>query len=566
MILGLVALAIFFAASYAYMTRQGRSSEGALAERRDANILQSGWGYLPGAVADAEGLHVNYLGRKIVDQDGGGGQANPPVNLYGTHFRISGDFEMRIAIKDIAGSAGLQFYGSPPVIKDEFRVEPKSFRVTLNGSQATVARWNGYEGQVLSSQEPSSTDQYTFSPQSLNTLTLTRQRSTVNIKINNTVIANFPENGLFDSGTLWLGMDADAPGDHWTVSNMQIDGHILVENVEKAAATTKRANGFQQYALSRRSDFLIGTAVALGPLVADGKYAELVFGGNFGQVTTENALKWQSIHPQPSVYDFREADAIVALAKKNHLAVHGHTLVFGEANPSWVQDLPLTTAADKLKVRDTMTDHINYTMGHYRGKISSWDVVNEPIGEDDTGLRQHIWYQAMGEDYIRVAFVAAKQADPRAKLFINEYGLEQDGDRWETFLSLMTRLKADGVPIDGVGLQAHVYDIENDAIDPDILRVHIQSLARLGLIVRISEMDVDSSGGEELQARQYATVLDACLAEAACVSWSTWGVGDAYNMWQNDERKLQQGQDLLWNVEYQPTKAVSRLTTTLTDR
>jgi endo-1,4-beta-xylanase len=205
-------------------------------------------------------------------------------------------------------------------------------------------------------------------------------------------------------------------------------------------------------------------------------------------------------------------------------------------------------------------------MSHYRGKIGSWDVVNEPIGEDDTTLHQHIWYQAMGEDYIKIAFAAAREADPQAKLFINEYGLEQEGERWNKFLSLVTRLKADGAPIDGVGLQAHVYDIENDAIDPDTLRAHIRSLAQLGLIVRISEMDVDSRGGTEVQAQQYAGVLDTCLTEVACVSWTTWGVSDAYNMWQDDERKLQRGQDLLWNVEYQPTKAVSRLTATLTDK
>jgi endo-1,4-beta-xylanase len=172
----------------------------------------------------------------------------------------------------------------------------------------------------------------------------------------------------------------------------------------------------------------------------------------------------------------------------------------------------------------------------------------------------------MGEDYIKIAFAAARKADPQAKLFINEYGLEQDGDRWNTFLSLVTRLKAEGVPIDGVGLQAHVYDIENDAIDPPTLRAHIQSLAQLGLIVRISEMDVDSRGGTELQAQQYAAALDTCLTEVACVSWTTWGVSDAYNMWQDDERRLQYGQDLLWDSQYRPTKALARLTTILTDK
>jgi endo-1,4-beta-xylanase len=488
------------------------------------------------------------------------------VNLYGTYFRISGDFEIKATVKDLKGGASLRFYDSPPIIQDEFRVEPKSIGIAIRGTTATATKWNGYSNEQLSAQKPSSSIDHALSSDATYTIITTRHQGRIAITVNDVAIADFPEDGLFDTGTLWVGADASETGGSWTLSSLRTQGHVATVNTQDDSPMAKQSTGLQQLASSRRPGFLIGTAVALGPLVADSKYAQLVLGGNFGQITTENALKWQFVQPQRSVYDFHEADALMAIAHKNGLKVHGHTLVFGEANPPWVRDLPLTTAANKLDVRHVMTDHISTTMRHYKGKITSWDVVNEPIAEDDVSLRQHIWYKAMGEEYIKIAFAAAREADPQAQLFINEYGLEQNGDRWDTFLALVTRLKSQGVPIDGVGLQAHIYDIQEDAIDPAVLRSHIQALAKLGLLVRISEMDVDSSGGANVQAKQYNDVLRACLAEPSCISWSTWGVSDAYNVWQDEGRKLQHGQDLLWGSDYQPTPAIGALTSVLNNR
>lgn len=562
----LILLVIVVVAVGVYATSLRRPSVRADADPRTIDAFQSGWNYFPGTTADASGLHVRYLDRTIVEQDGSEGQANPPVNLYGTHFRLSGDFEIKATVKDLNGMASLQFYDSPPVIQDEFRVEPKSLRVAIQGTTATVAKWSGYVDQKLAAQNPSSTSAHTFTPRDINIIGMNRYQGQLTIAINQTVVAHFSEDGLFDSGMLWIGADVSAAGDSWILSRLQLDGHIAAVNAQDDTLIVKQSTGFQQLTSSRRPGFLIGTAAALGPLVVDSKYAQLALSGNFGQITTENVLKWQFIHPQRSVYDFRDADALVAIAQKNSLAVHGHTLVFGEANPPWVRDLPLATAANKLEVQHVMIDHINTTMRHYEGKIASWDVVNEPIAEDDVSLRQHIWYKAMGEDYIKLAFETARKADPRAQLFINEYGLEQDGDRWDTFLALVTRLKAAGVPIDGVGLQAHVYDLQDDAINPTTLRSHIQTLAKLGLLVRVSEMDVDSSGGADAQAKQYGDVLSVCLSEPSCVSWSTWGVSDAYNMWQDDNQRLQRGHDLLWDVDYQPTPAAVRLSHILGDK
>ena len=543
-----------------YIASLRRLDVQAAMEGPTVDVLRTGWEYMPGTSPENAGLRVGYLGRAIVQQNGTGGQANPPVNLYGTYLRVKGDFEMQAELGDISGVASLRFYSSPPVVKDEFRVEPKSFRIALNSTSATVERWDEYAGQELAMQEPSFTRSRAFTARAMNMVTVKRQQGTIDVTVNGTRIASFPEEELFDTGTLWLGLDAGSTGSGWKLASLRAGGRVEAASTQNTPIAAKQSSGLQSIASARRPDFLLGAAVALGPLVSDAAYARLALGGNFGQVTMENELKWQFIHPQKSIYDFRDADAVMEIASKNQLKVHGHTLVFGEANPQWVQNLSRENA------QAAMVDHISTAVGRYKGKMMSWDVVNEPVSEDGTGLREHVWLRAMGEDYIRLAFEAARKADPDAKLYINEYGLEADGERWDTFLALITRLKNEGVPIDGVGLQAHIYTMEEDMIDPSTLRLHIQALARLGLSVRISEIDVDSRAGTDVQAQQYADVLGACLAEANCVSWSTWGVTDVYNLWQDSDQVLQNGKDLLWDDRYKPTPAVKSIVEVLSIR
>jgi endo-1,4-beta-xylanase len=235
------------------------------------------------------------------------------------------------------------------------------------------------------------------------------------------------------------------------------------------------------------------------------------------------------------------------------MKVQGHTLVWGEANPAWVRQLP----ADQLE--KAMLDHIKITADHFKGKVASWDVVNEPFDDDEwDALRPTIFYKAMGESYIAKAFIAAHEADPEAKLYMNEYGLEEDGWRWDNFLALVTKLKKEGVPIHGVGFQAHVYE-SRDKIDPTVLRKHIQQLAAIGVNARVSEMDVYSDDGVRIQSQQYRDILNACLAEPNCVSWTTWGVSDRYDYFRDDDGSIQTGEDFLWNSRLQPNPMVKTL-------
>jgi endo-1,4-beta-xylanase len=545
----------------AQVNQQGREI------KSQANLLDGQWSYMPGSAKQKDGLRITSTGLAIVEQDGTGGQPNPPINLFGTHLEQADDFRVVASLKDVSGKATLQLYSQPPIIADEFRIERGSIQLTLQGTTLKVAIWDGTKQQPVVSQS------VTFSPaKGQDVISVRHENSKLYVSINGRVVTSVADYGLFDDGKVWFGTDAT---ESWTLGKLEAmpvgNGILAVKDSSTLRITPKEDSSVQKLASAKRHDFNFGAAMALGPLVSDSGYANVALGGNFGALTTENALKWQFVHPKPNLYTFDEADAMVALAKKNGLSVHGHTLVFGEANPGWVQDLPTVSAQDKNAVAQAMTSHINTVVGHFKGSIASWDVVNEPLAdydnfdpEDGKVLRNNKWHQALGEAYIGEAFRAAHAADPDAKLFMNEYGLEEDGERWTAFVALLKRLKAQGVPIDGVGFQAHVYH-ESDRISSNTLRKHIRELARLGFISRISENDVYAYGGETNQAEQYARIFETCFAEPSCVSYTTWGVSDKYNVYRDDDGHIAYGEDFLWTRTMQPTQAITRIQSLLKD-
>ena len=570
---GFVVAGLLATSAFVWWHAHPGGGEGTTASRhvaRDAQGLLAGqWRYLPGAEPQADGLHITHTGLAIVEQDGSGGQPNPPVNEYGTRLDVAGSFAVEATVTDAAGPADLQLYGDVPVIQDEFRVEPPSVRMELAGGALKVSVWDGRATQNLADQRPIEQRSFPVEAGVSVDLRMVREHGKLDFSVDGKEVGTVAEHDIFRAGRLWFGMDAPAADGHWRLSHLEAnpvdDGKVQAVDTSRTSPIARDTKGLQVLAGKKRPGFLVGSAMALGPAVSDSKYANIAFGGNFGQMTTENALKFQFRHPEPNVYNFKEADALVALAQKHGLKVHGHALVFGEANPRWITDLPTDTQAQKGYVRKVMVDDIKTTVTHFKGKIASWDVVNEPMADyDDTPdgegatLRNHKWYRAMGADYIALAFRTAHAADPKAQLYINEYGLESDGDRWDAFLTLMAQLKRQGVPITGVGFQSHVYEAE-DQIDPAVLRRHIRQLAALGLKSRISEMDVYTDDGTAVQVTQYANVLAACLAEPSCVSFTTWGFDDDYDMWQEDDHSLQRGQDLLWTTGAKPTPALARL-------
>lgn len=526
-------------------------------------LLNGSWINLPGAFTGASGVRINPVPFKIVQQDGTGGQDNYPVNLYGAHLKVDGDLTIKASLKELANKATMSLYGQPPIIYDEFRYERSSLHLNFNGNRLSV--------HAIKNNETLFNQSYTLAGDNQShQLEIILKANQITVIVDGAALGGLPENELFGSGEVWFGMSAETTS--WLLASLVAEkigaSKLEIIDTQSLSASTPEHEGLQYLANQKRPDFLIGSAVALSPLVSDPAYARIALSGNFGSFTTENALKWQFVHPTPSVYDFTEIDALLNLASRHNIAIHGHPLVFGEANPRWVQNLPTDTAQAKQMVEAIMLEHIATVTRRYVDKINSWDVVNEPLADYEhfeaghKELRNHIWYKAMGETYIAKAFRAAHAAAPTAKLFINEYGLEEDGERWNAMLALLKRLKDQDVPIHGVGFQAHVYE-RGDRIDPEVLKEHMQQLAELGLEARISEIDVYSGDGQSAQANQYASVLNACLETPNCTSYTTWGVSDKYNMYQ-DEGNLLFGQDFLWDKDMHPTPAIGALRDMLT--
>jgi endo-1,4-beta-xylanase len=261
---------------------------------------------------------------------------------------------------------------------------------------------------------------------------------------------------------------------------------------------------------------------------ADPSYARLL-SQQFNMIAAENSLKWEVVHPEPALYDFSEGDALVAFAQKKHMAIFAHVLVWDLQMPAWVNEGE-HTRTEWIKVLCT---HIKTVVGHYRGKIYAWDVVNEAVREDGT-LRNTFWMQKIGPEYIGMAFQWAREADPDARLFYNDFDGEGLNTKSQAIFNLMRSLRENGIPIDGVGLQMHV------ALDmapaPRELKSNMERLEKLGLEIHITEMDVRlqlSNESEQVklaaQAETYRQVLSVCLQVKNCRAFITWGLSDRFS-------------------------------------
>ncbi|MFQ5513239.1 MAG: endo-1,4-beta-xylanase [Myxococcota bacterium] len=272
---------------------------------------------------------------------------------------------------------------------------------------------------------------------------------------------------------------------------------------------------------------LVGAAAEPAWIASDPEYGP-VLAREFSSLTAENKMKWRDIHPAPGVYAFGPADALVEFAEAHGMAVRGHNLIWEQelidSTPEYV-----TSITDPNALRALMTEHIETVVGHYRGRIDSWDVVNEPLTPfSGTELYPNVFYRLLGPGYIAEALEIAHAADPDAKLFINEVLIERQGARFDALLALVRDLLNAGAPLHGVGIQGHFFA----APDSAQLESNIRALAGLGLAVEITELDVVLRAGEsrsaqlEQQRSDYFDIVRACMAVSACRRVTTWGFTD----------------------------------------
>ncbi len=285
-------------------------------------------------------------------------------------------------------------------------------------------------------------------------------------------------------------------------------------------------------AAAARQNVLFGAATQQQILQSDSNFAAL-FAQQCAVLVPENELKWETVEPEPGIFNFEAGDALADFAAGNQAKFRGHCLVWHQQIPSW--------AGNGADAQKQLTDHISQTVGHYAGRVHSWDVVNEAINPSDgraDRLRDTVWLRSLGPSYIDLAFRTAAEADPDAILVYNETGLEYEtGDsqaRRAAVLELLGRLRTEEVPVHALGIQAHLVGSEN-RFRADKLQEFVRAVADLGLQVFITELDVidkhlpgDIGVRDSMVANAYQRFLDAVLREPAVTTIITWGLSDRY--------------------------------------
>ena len=307
-----------------------------------------------------------------------------------------------------------------------------------------------------------------------------------------------------------------------------------------------------------KNKFLIGTALNTWQLTGKEPGAIEVVEEHFNSIVAENVMKSARIQPREGQFNFGLADKFVEFGEENDMHIHGHTLIWHSQAPDWffVDDKGETVSPEVLKQR--MKDHINTVVGRYKGRVHSWDVVNEAI-EDDGSYRKSKFFEILGEDFVKLAFEYAHEADPDAELFYNDYSMANPRKR-AGVVKMVKELQADGVPVHGIGMQGHI-GLNHPSIEE--FEKSLEAYGALGKVV-ISELDLSvlpspwGDAGAEISRNfeyddkmnpfpnglpeeveqqftdRYAEFFKLFLKHQDVISRVTlWGVNDG-NSWKND--------------------------------
>ena len=327
---------------------------------------------------------------------------------------------------------------------------------------------------------------------------------------------------------------------------------------------------------SYKDDFYIGTALSADQIEEKDAKVDSLVKKEFNAITAENSMKSMFVHPFPNKYDFALTDKFVAYGEKNKMFIHGHTLIWHSQLAPWMEKIK-----DSTEMKAFMKDHITTIVSKYKGRINSWDVVNEALNEDGT-LRKSVFLNTLGERYLVDAFKLAAAADPKVDLYYNDYNIEEPAKR-EGAIKLIKKIKAAGGKIDGVGIQGH-WRLASPSLDE--IEKSILAYSELGIKVAITELDItvlpnpwDLKGADVNQnfegsakmnpypeklpdsiqvklADRYASIFKLFLKHKDKISRVTfWGVHDGQS-WLNDwPIKGRTNYPLLFDTKLQSKKA-----------
>ncbi|MDR0708208.1 MAG: endo-1,4-beta-xylanase [Treponema sp.] len=303
--------------------------------------------------------------------------------------------------------------------------------------------------------------------------------------------------------------------------------------------------------------FLIGNIMPRQYLSEDETY---LLTTHHNAATAENAMKPQPLQPNKGDFRFEQADAIVDAVLAAGMKMHGHTLAWHQQSPAWMNE----EGVSREEAIENLTTHARTVAGHFRGRVISWDVLNEAINDNSANpadwrasLRQSLWYQTIGPDYVEIVFRAAREADPDAMLYYNDYNL----DNRNKALSVYNMVKelnekypdVGGRPlIDGVGMQGH-YNLQTNLSN---VEASIERFSSLGVEVSVTELDVQAGTDYELTETQrisqgivYARLFNVFKKHAETIARVTmWGLNDA-SSWRSERSPT------MFDAEFQPKPA-----------
>jgi endo-1,4-beta-xylanase len=283
---------------------------------------------------------------------------------------------------------------------------------------------------------------------------------------------------------------------------------------------------------------LMGAAVDTGYITNDTSYATTLQ-QQYSMIEAENEMKWAAIEGTQNVFNYAPGDMLAAFAQSHSMKLRGHNLCWYSYNPGWLTNGNFSPS----QLSTILQTYITNVVGHFKGQVFAWDVVNEALA-DDGGLRDSIWYNQPGiglpgPGYIDQAFRWARAADPAALLFYNDYSVEDSNNnpKSDAMYSLVQGMLARGIPINGVGLQLHITTDPN-YVSPAGLEANITRLIALGLQVHLTELDVripvDANGNASssdlaAQAQRYQDIVSVCIKHPGCSAIQTWGFTDKYS-------------------------------------
>ena len=252
----------------------------------------------------------------------------------------------------------------------------------------------------------------------------------------------------------------------------------LISSAASFCQVTSANNSFT--AIKDYFKFPVGASLDVDLLLKDQQYRKIAK-EEFNSVTPENAMKMNRLSTGKTSFYWKPADTLVNFALRNNQRVHGHTLIWHYSIPTWVQEFK----GDTMAWDNLLKDYIYAVVSHFKGKVGSWDVVNEAF-EDNGEFRKTIWYQHLGEDYIAKSFKYASEADPSALLFYNDYGQEENEKKTIATIKMVNSLKQKKIPIHGLGLQTHINIQTSNAKMKKMVEEHVKT----GLLIHFSEITV----------------------------------------------------------------------------